>query len=271
MKLNHRLNWKPDRPDFRDFKYSMHPESQKAVQLPPAMDLRSKMSPVVNQYDIGSCTGNAIAGNLEMLELLEIRQNLPVNESPEVFVPGKFASISRLFIYYNERVLEGDPDQDNGAQIRDGVLAIRKWGICRESVWGYSDANALVKPSDAAYHEALAHKASVAYRISNYSSIDQMKTCLVHGYPFVFGVAVYSSFMSNSVARTGMVPMPSRFDQMEGGHAILCCGYDDSKKVFIVKNSWGAYWGDKGYCYIPYDYMGDADLCADLWTIRRVP
>jgi C1A family cysteine protease len=57
---------------------------------------------------------------------------------------------------------------------------------------------------------------------------------------------------------------------MIGGHAVMAVGYDDEKKHFIIQNSWGTEWGDKGFFYMPYDYAANSDLAADFWTIRIV-
>jgi C1A family cysteine protease len=97
-----------------------------------------------------------------------------------------------------------------------------------------------------------------------------MKACLATGFPFIFGFSVYESFMSQQVANTGNVPMPHNGEAMEGGHAVMAAGYDDERRVFIVRNSWGENWGDAGYCYMPYSYLVDQDIAADLWTIRLV-
>lgn len=67
-----------------------------------------------------------------------------------------------------------------------------------------------------------------------------------------------------------MVPMPSANEQVMGGHAVCCVGFDDNKKCFIVKNSWGASWGLNGYFYMPYEYMSDTDLTSDFWIITSV-
>ena len=49
----------------------------------------------------------------------------------------------------------------------------------------------------------------------------------------------------------------------------MAVGYDDKEKRFIVRNSWGAKWGIKGYFTMPYAYVSDRDLSDDFWTIRR--
>ena len=96
-----------------------------------------------------------------------------------------------------------------------------------------------------------------------------MRSCLADGFPFVFGFTVYESFESQSVAKTGVVPMPKPKEKVMGGHAVIGVGYNDAQKRFIVRNSWGQGWGMKGYFTIPYAYLGNKNLSDDFWTIRR--
>ncbi len=86
----------------------------------------------------------------------------------------------------------------------------------------------------------------------------------------VFGFSVYESFESDSVASTGVVPMPSPNEQLLGGHAVVLVGYDDTKKVWIVRNSWGTNWGQAGYFTMPYAYLTNSNLASDFWTISTV-
>ena len=97
-----------------------------------------------------------------------------------------------------------------------------------------------------------------------------MKGCLAQGYPFVLGFSVYESFESPQVVRTGIAQMPAAGEQLLGGHAVLAVGYDDSAQRFVVRNSWGAGWGMKGYFTLPYAYLLDGNLSDDFWTVRQV-
>jgi len=175
---------------------------------------------------------------------------------------------SRLFIYYNERVIEGTAGTDSGAQIRDGIKSVSTQGDCPESLWPYDIAKFAAKPPTTCYQQANKYKAVQYQRLLQ--DPNQLKGCLASGFPFVFGFTVYESFESQQVAKTGHAPMPSPKEKVLGGHAVMAVGYDDSQHWFIVRNSWGAGWGMKGYFTIPYEYLLDQNLSSDFWTIRVV-
>jgi C1A family cysteine protease len=241
--------WMPDLPDQRDILYgAVQPVP---ARLPPIADLRPLCPPVENQGQLGSCTGNALAGALEFLER---KDKVP------------FANMSRLFIYYNERVIEHSTKSDSGAMIRDGIKTLVKQGACYERKWPYAVAKFAVRPPAACYREALDHQVTSYQRIL---TVDEMRTCLAQGFPFVFGFTVYESFESQQVAQSGVVSLPQAGERVVGGHAVLGVGYHDADRRFIVRNSWGTAWGMKGYFTMPYDYLANRNLADDIWTIRR--
>ena len=254
-----RFGWVPDIPNQRDHLYQVE---EVVVTLPPKVDLRKdnggpdSLYPIFDQGELGSCTGNAIS---EAFAVALLNQLIKENKSTvDPFLP------SRLFIYYNERVIERSVNYDSGAMIRDGVKSINKTGVCSEITWPYKISKFKTRPTSAAFTEALNHQSLKYQRIDN-TNLTALKSCLASGYPFVFGFTVYSSFQTNAVYKTGMVPMPKNNEGVEGGHAVLCVGYDDSNQRFICRNSWGKNWADKGYFYMPYAYLTNTNLSDDFW------
>jgi C1A family cysteine protease len=241
--------WLPDIPDNRDHLYGA--VRKIPAKLPAKVDLRKVCSPVENQKDLGSCTANALAGALEFL--------MKKDKTP-------FVDMSRLFIYYNERVIEHSVRTDSGAMIRDGIKTLVKQGACSEKNWPYDVTKFANKPPKICYTEALNYQIISYARIN---TLDEMRACLAEGYPFVFGFSVYENFESQQMAKTGVLDMPKTGERMVGGHAVLGVGYDEVTKRFMVRNSWGTDWGKKGFFTMPYEYVEDRNLSDDFWTIRR--
>ena len=264
MKRALKHGWKPDLPHIGDVKFDSTIHGPKLWASRGYVDLRKQMPPVVDQGQIGSCTANGIAAAYGFLELQEI----PEKSGPEQFGDGAFDPVSRLFVYWNERYVEGDVVSDGGAQIRTGIETLQNFGACRETVWPYIPEKFAVQPPPQAFSEAALHRELYNYRLDN-TDLQSLLNCLDQGFPFVFGVTLYESFESDSVAEHGIVPMPYPTEQMIGGHCMCCVGYDASLKMFLVRNSWGTEWGADGHCYIPFDYLTHADLAADFWTLRR--
>jgi C1A family cysteine protease len=241
--LAYKLTWSKDRADSRDYIFKAPPQSK----LPTKIDMRGYCSVVNDQGNLGSCTGEAITS---AVELILKREN-------------RLTELSRLFVYYQERLLEGTVQTDSGAYLRTGIKATATYGAAAENLWQYNIRMFNVKPSDAAYADALKRKITLYERCT---STETIKAALAAGKPVVMGFLVFTSFMTNSVARTGIMPYPNlRRENILGGHAVCLVGYDEAKQVFIAKNSWGSAWGDRGYFYMPYKVV--KDFGSDFWAI----
>jgi C1A family cysteine protease len=243
-----RYGWVPDLPDHRDFLFGAR--RKVPAKFPPAVDLRGLCSPIEDQGQLGSCTANALAGAVEFLE------------DKDRF---SFFDASRLFIYYNERVIEHTTGTDSGAMLRDGIKTLAKQGVCSETLWPYTLSQFKAKPSARCYKDALGRRITSYERLE---TLDDMRACLASGFPFVFGFTVYESFESAAVAKSGILPMPRSGEATVGGHAVLAVGYNEKEKRFLIRNSWGPMWGLRGYFKMPYAYLADRNLSDDLWTIR---
>ena len=241
-----KLTWRADKPDRRDYVYSATASTSKLV------DLRPYCSPVEDQGNLGSCTGHAVSSAMEVILK---RQN-------------RLTEISRLFIYYQARLIEGTVQYDNGAYIRDCIKATNKIGASAERLWQYDIRKYRTNPTPLAYSDASKRKVVSYERCADFTAV---KTALSNNNPVVVGFLVYSSFMTKTVAKTGVMPYPNtRSERVLGGHAVCLVGYDDTKQRFIAKNSWGTGWGDRGYFYMPYDVIKNTSMSADFWVITDV-
>lgn len=244
------FGWVRDLPDPRDFKFKVG----KPIELPKSVDLRKFCPPVYDQGELGSCTANALGAAFQFGQKKQ--------QKPD-FIP------SRLFIYYNERVIEGTVNQDSGAMIRNGIKSMVSDGVCPEKMWGYKPWKFKNKPPQECYTVAQDHQILEYLRISPHT-LYGVKLALYQGYPVSFGFMIFESMMTKEVTNSGYVPVPSKKEQPMGGHAVLAVGYDDEKKSLLVRNSWGPNWGIDGYFWLPYEFVSEPNMSADYWTIRMV-
>lgn len=252
MSINRKFLLKKDNPEHVKL-FDLHHFDTTRAALPTKVDMRPLCPAVYDQGELGSCTANALGAAYEFDQMKQKNKH---------FVP------SRLFIYYNERKIEGTINEDSGASLSDGVMCVHTVGVVPEDMWPYDISKFKVTPSAELYKQAKRHVAGQYKRVTQ--NLTQLKTCLSQGCPISFGFSVFSSFQSEAVAKTGFVPMPKPGEENLGGHAVLLVGYDDSKKCFIVRNSWGANWGANGYFYLPYAYVTNPQLSGDFWTIINV-
>jgi len=252
-----------DLPDHRDLLYSAPAPVLQA--LPPKVDLQLKFAPY-DQGEIGSCTANALAAAVQF-------DRMKNNQAP-VFIP------SRLFIYYNERAIEGSIATDSGAQIRDGIKTLQVQGVCPETEWPYNPkppaqeggpfppgSEAVTKPPPKCYTDGLKYVITTYQRLT--PTLSQLQGCLAAGFPFVFGFTIFQSWYdANPLPVT--IPLPSNNDKPVGGHAVMCVGYDNATNLFKIRNSWGSTVGQGGYFFMPYAYLTNSNLSSDFWVINAV-
>jgi len=242
-----KYHWVKDKIDTRDHPYQLTNTAQSNV-----VDLRQYCSSIEDQGNLGSCTGNAIAG---AIELLHKRQNRTLD-------------ISRLFIYYYERMFIGTVNYDSGAYIRDGIKACYTYGAPTENLWPYNISKFKMQPHKTAIVDALKRKVTSYQRAIDFN---QVIDSITSGYPVTIGFNVYSSFDSPTVAKTGIMPYPNvNKERLLGGHAVLLVGYNKDNNTFIARNSWGTRWGDKGYFYMPFQVIQNNRMSSDFWVIKSI-
>ena len=274
----HGLGWLPDYPDFRDYT-AEHKTVQpllkqmkvgKAVKasLPASVDLRAWCPPIEDQGSLGSCTANAGVGMMEYFERRAF---------------GKHIDASRLFLYKVTRNLLHWTG-DTGAFLRSTMGALVLFGVPPEEYWPYKIADFDKEPTAFCYAFGQAYHAIDYYRLDPPGTVitdllARIKTNLAAGLPAMFGFTVYSSY--TQAGTTGKIPFPTPKEKIVGGHAIVAVGYDDKMKIkntnqgatettgaFLIRNSWGTGWGDKGYGWLPYAYVLSG-LAEDWWSLIK--
>lgn len=243
--------------DIKEVPSFITPYNPALSEKPANVDLRPFMTPVENQLGVSSCSANAVVSNYEYFI------NRVKNESKD---------FSRLFVYYNARKMSDGEIEDNGSAIVHCIESTmhENHGVCLENTWPYNVHTVNSKPVNKAYEEA---KEFLVTEASTFDvELEAMKSCLAEGYPFVFGLKLFNSFQC--VGSTGIVPIPEAEESnldVHGLHAMLCVGYSESDRYFIVKNSWGSDWAHNGYCYIPFDYLGNKDFhCSKLFFVKKI-
>lgn len=225
------LKLRQSKPDPRDYAYQ--PSN---TDLKRTVDLREWDSLVEDQYELGSCVGNAITNAYE----LQVKRQYPLT----------FKELSRLFVYYNARLLEGNTSTDEGASIRSGIKGLSKFGVCTEQLWPYVIENFDDRPPRECYIDAAPRKIPTYRRIENGS---QAVDAIGNNYPVVMGIALYVKFAF--LDESNYVVEKESEDKFFGYHAVTAVGYDLDKEHFIVKNSFGNNWGLNGYFIMPFSYV----------------
>lgn len=236
-----------DEKDERDFTYKL----RRPGQIYPVSTNRVNIEEFLYRYDQGDLGSCCAFGAIEAF-----RRMLQVNKMSD-WDP------SALFAYWTLRV---DKNRDCGGQIRDAFKAMNVYGICREETWPYDVRNFKNLPSQQAFMEGLDHQAITYERISPVTK-EAIQDALSHGYPIVYGKDLFSSFESDWVKQTGIVPMPSKCEAMVGGHCMVIFDYDELGTVEL--NSWGRDWGIDGTCHFPWEYVLNEKWCNDFWVLYK--
>lgn len=246
-----RYGYIPDLPDPRDQRL---PTLRSLKAMPDKYDMTKEMPAIWDQGELGSCTAHAALACFQFT----------AKEQKQ-----RAVNYSRLYQYYNTRVLENTVDWDSGATIRNSIKAINKAGVALESAWPYKQTKFAKKPPEACY-EYGSKKILRSYARVN-QTFEDIRACLAQNNPITFGFSVFDSFEGDEIANTGVMRMPGPGERVIGGHAVVMTGYDTSKEVFICRNSWSKSWGDNGSFYMPFEFALDPYYADDFWAIFQVP
>lgn len=229
--------------------------------LPSKFDITKQMTPVRSQGKEGSCVGFAmITGCKEYQEQIDVE---------------KFVELSPRFLYEEAKLLSGHKE---GTTLKAAMQIAKKFGVCEEKYWPYIP-NDSGSPNPKAYENAEKYKIKTYARISNLTELKQAMVDFNIG-PVLIGIRVFKGMLTDEARRDGIVPDPSCWDRMKGGHALCMVGYNDESLYYKkgghikFKNSWSDKWGEAGYGYLSYRYikknMIDAFSSVDIKGSRHI-
>jgi C1A family cysteine protease len=268
--------WLPPRPDLRDYTTEnleikpilkkLNIKSLKAA-IASSIDLREFCSQVENQGTLGSCTANAGVGIIEYFEKRAFNNHIEA---------------SRLFLYKTTRNLM-QSQGDTGEWLRYTMGALVLCGVPSEKYWPYDITKFDVEPDAFLYSIANNYQPvkyfchdPLGYKIPFPEVLDSVKKYLTAGIPSMFGFWGFASFDKSDIK--GAIPYPAEGESAQWGHAVVAVGYDDNKSIvnltnnkstkgaLLIRNSWGKEWGDRGYGWLPYDYVLN-NLALDFWSL----
>lgn len=244
-KYRHIMGWQPDRPDHRDRMFLVS-----GAAVGSSCDNSDQVSRIEDQGELGSCTANA---STSAMEALAKKNGIALPE------------LSRLFVYYYTRKVDGTPvTEDAGATIRNTMKSLVVFGACAEKLWPYNIEAFSKAPTFRAVRDGQDHRIVRYYRCPTLVTV---RAAIASGGTVVGGFSVPEGMLSESCARTGIVPAPGEGQGFVGGHAVHFVGYNDADRLVKFQNSWGEGWGKGGFGFLPYDFF-EQKIAGDCWTIR---
>ena len=217
------------------------------------IDLREHFTAIKNQGEQGACSAFTLIGIYEYI--LKTNNNLDTN-------------LSEAFLYYNARKRSNCESIDAGSNFYDAILAFAEYGSCKETLFPYNDKSFNIEPPEEAYTDARNNLVKKAKNVTG--GVDSIRSAISEGYPVAISLKIFNSFGNG---KNGFIYRPTSAEIQSnefGNHAMIICGYSDNEKVFLVRNSWGNSFGDKGYCYIPYSYINDDNLMNGAFIITEI-
>jgi len=273
FKLNHRFTRVPDSRNFiYDCLTNKVVPNQPTVPIANSLHLVKDVSTpttlvvpgcgVLNQGNLGSCAANALA------VAISIASQGTINDS------------CRLYTYFVTECLEGaNPLQDNGSTTPALAQSLKTHLCCSEKYFSYSPQNYLkipplvcfqnTYPLKSVVYSYIAQDANLWSNIQN-AVLNNIHNTSGHITGMTVGFQVYSSFMSSSVASSGIIPMPNTSkEKLLGGHCVAIIGYTvlSGTNYVVFQNSWGTTWGNKGCGYLPVTYLQNNGLCEQPLVI----
>ena len=222
--------------------------SAKKKKLPPAVDLRQPWWNIGNQRMSGSCVGWAFADSLlryHFVKAGKIRKHEHISVR-YIWMAAK--EMDKVCLYPTTFI------DDAGTSAKAALKIVTKYGALKTSVLPFDGR--LVRLKESNFLEVAGRlKVRAYFNLCKTQSgkLDRFKEWLAFHGPILTRLKCDPSW--NTVGKDGQL---RTYDSKSahGGHAVSIVGY--TPHHFIIRNSWGTRWGDKGFAYASYQYTTDA-------------
>ena len=232
----------PSPADERDYRYPAYGQMFATKDLPTEYTCPNLPPEIDDQGAVSSCVAHSLGLIKDWQEYAETK--MQVRHSRQFI----YAYRSNPFFYRGPGMIP-----------REALHTLCKWGVTRETVWpGIVEFGKEVWPAD----EQAMREAAAPFRIAAYVSIDhryipEVKSAVYTTGPVLYCVPVYDNFIPDG---NGLIPLPSSNNQLRGYHAMVIVGWRHG--AWLARNSWGAKWGQSGYCWIPWDFPA-----VEVWGV----
>lgn len=213
------------------------------------VDLRADMPPIVDQNPLNSCNACTIVAALEYFLRKDQKQKL---------------NLSILFLYYNARKISRSEKKDDGVLSAHAMAGLMAYGVCEEKLWPYVPGKRYDEPPQRAYADAKRFEAAQYARLPSYNDVKALLNAAV---PVTIGTRFPGKYYQTAGQTGRMTEYAGGFDLPGPGHSLLIVGYDDDDKSWLVRNSWGEKFGDRGYMRVPYVTMQTYVWHEDIWAV----
>ncbi|MEB3293003.1 MAG: C1 family peptidase [Synechococcales bacterium] len=255
---------------------SHNPAIQQEIRIAPLFDLLPPESP--------DYFGESVPDQ----NLLQSGQNSCTAHAAIALMNYFYGKVSQEPIQFSSRFLYRMTRQlarrngklaDTGASLRDTMKAMQLFGVPPEEYWLWEETSPEEEPPPFCYAYAQKFQATHYFRLDRPEIKDvraemkpetllaQIKVVLAAKFPIMFGIKITAETLGN-VDSEGKIPYETFNNQSDVGHAMVAVGYDDSKNAIKVRNSWGAEWGDRGYGWLPYEYILQKQTTS-WWSMIR--
>jgi len=216
-----------------------------AATLPASVDRRETWWNIGNQEATGSCVGWASTDGVARYHMVKAGK-LPQSGRLSPRATWMASKETDEFISRPETFIE-----DAGTSLKAAMDILRKYGAVPESLLPFHIETTMFLGDEDTFFATAAMRRIASY-FNLHKNFHNWRTWLASHGPIMVGLNVDATW-DDATASHGKLDT-FKPDTVRGGHAVCVVGYTTDKR-FIIRNSWGASWGDHGFAYASEAYI----------------